>query len=348
MGLFDFCHATGAVNYLRMTGAGVKSAEWVLAGWCLVGTVAGAQGGRGLPLGPDGGLQRVVATGGGFSPGSAQVLSETYLGMLASPDCAAMRVELALYQEGVGQAIGSAKPAAYHMRETCIYLTGPGQTLDTNGTWREVIDRKKWEAVLVLENGRTPGGEYFARVLDSNSATLLKLDAQMQELPDIVPHSLGRVSGGRQGHMVLLSDADNGRTVEMKPGEVFFLRLTRKPDSGYVWTSNRPDSMVLLESGGEVQPWPLVSGQTPGVTPAAVSAVAPVVAAKSGRATRNGGGNVTRQPLGYPQEPKDGEYQVWQLIAPQDGQQDLRFEYRRSSTTLGWPLQVFKLSVVVR
>ena len=320
-----------------MAGAYVKSAGWVLVGCCLVGTVAGAQGGRGLQIVPDGGLQRVVATGAGFSPGNAQGVSEMYLGMLAGPDCAAMRVELALYQEGVGQAIGSAKPAAYHMRETCIYLTGPGQTLDTNGTWQEVFDRKKWEAVLVLENERGRGEEYFARVMDSNSATLLKLDAQMQELPDIVPHSLGRVSGERQGHIVLLSDADNGRTVEMKPGEVFFLRLTRKPGSGYMWTSNRPDSMVLLESGGEV----------PGQTINAASSAAPVVAAKATRA--GGGGNLaTRKQPGHPQDPEDGQYQVWQLIAPQDGQRDLRFEYRRSSTILGWPMKVFKLSVVVR
>jgi predicted secreted protein len=245
----------------------------------------------------------------------------------------------------MGHAVGSAKPAAYHMRETCIYLTGPGKTVDTNGTWRELLDRKKWEAVLILENGRAPGGEYFARVEDSNSATLLKLDAQMQELPDTVPHSLGRITGERQGHMLLLSDADNGRTVEMKPGEVFFLRLTRKPGSGYIWMSNRPDSMVLLESVGEVQPQIATNGAPPVTNSPAVSAAT----GKARNGPRTGGSNAAgKQQIALSQDPKDGPYQVWQLIAPQCGQQDLQFEYRMSSRTYGWPMQVFKLSVVVR
>ena len=94
--------------------------------------------------------------------------------------------------------------------------------------------------------------------------------------------------------------------------------------------------MVLLESGGEV----------PGQTTSAASSAAPVVAAK---ATRAGGGNAaTRKQPGHPQDPEDGQYQVWQLISPQGGQQDLQFEYRLSSRTSGWPMKVFKLSVVVR
>jgi predicted secreted protein len=329
-------------------GVRSRSSGWVVAGCCLVGIAGTAQSGRTPLLVPDGGLQRAVATGAGFSPDSAEVISEMYLGMLAGPDCAAMRIELALYREGVGQAIGSAKPAAYHMRETCIYLTGPGKTVDTNGTWRELLDRKKWESILILENGRAPSGEYFARVQDSNSATLLKLDAQMQELPDTVPHSLGRITGDRQGHMLLLSDADNGRTVEMKPGEVFFLRLTRKPGSGYMWMSNRPDSMVLLESVGEVQPQMAGSAARGAPSGANSSATAGASTGTARRTSRAAGSNVVSKPLPPPQDPKDGQYQVWQLIAPQGGQQDLQFEYRMASKAYGWPMQVFKLSVVVR
>jgi len=38
--------------------------------------------------------------------------------------------------------------------------------------------------------------------------------AQVREHPDSVPHSLGRIIGERQGHLLLLSDADNGRTID--------------------------------------------------------------------------------------------------------------------------------------
>jgi predicted secreted protein len=57
---------------------------------------------------------------------------------------------------------------------------------------------------------------------------------------------------------------------------------------------------------------------------------------------------VLKQQTALSQDPKDGQYQVWQFIAPQGGQQDLQFEYRMASRAYGCPLQVFKLSVVVR
>jgi predicted secreted protein len=322
-----------------------NSAGWLLLG-CLLneGMIRAQNASLPVPL-PEDGLQRAVATGRIYSSGNAEILSETYWGMLASPECAGVRVELYVYQEGMGQGSGSVKPAVYHMRETCIDTTGPLKVVESNGTWREVLDQKKWQAILILQDAHTSEEKRFARVED-NGGTLLRLDVQMQEQPPNVPHALGRVTGERQGHMLLLSDADDGRTIELKAGEVLFLRLTRKPGreySEYSWTSNRPDSMVLLESVGETLGDTV---PTPAQLAAAVAATqfgAPAEAGSTSAQRTKAAGSL-RQTM---RNASDGQYQVWQLVAPQKGQQDLRFELRRPTTIYERPKKVFTLSVVV-
>ena len=49
--------------------------------------------------------------------------------------------------------------------------------------------------------------------------------------------------------MTILREGDNGRTVEMKPGEVFVVELEARRPVGYTWTSDRPESTALLETG---------------------------------------------------------------------------------------------------
>ena len=76
------------------------------------------------------------------------------------------------------------------------------------------------------------------------------LDGLLKELPADVPHMLVQVSGERQEHLTLLTELDSGRTVEMQAGEVFLIRLRNEPKGGYMWESNRPRSMALVETGG--------------------------------------------------------------------------------------------------
>jgi hypothetical protein len=77
-----------------------------------------------------------------------------------------------------------------------------------------------------------------------NEGTLIILDNELRELPGNVPHTLARVIGSRQRNVAFLSEADDGRTVELKPGEVFLLRLRENPKTGAMWISDRPEAMA--------------------------------------------------------------------------------------------------------
>jgi predicted secreted protein len=293
------------------------------------------------PLVADGGLQGAVAKGDYFAADRAQVASETYLGMLACPNCAGIRVELALYNESGAGGGDPVHPAAYHMRETHLGSIDGDGIVETNGVWTEQPDPQNWRRIIILASGRPDGLMYFASAPD-NQGTLLLLDSQFHELPADVPHSIARITGNRQQKMIFLTEADSGRTIDMKPGEVFLLRLKGNPRTQSLWTSNRPASMALLETGSEV---------------AETIPAAPVPVHRTSQSTSR---LATAQPLKTtsvtaekPAAPRydrsqDEGYQVWQLIAPQSGYEDLRFELRHPNKAYELPQKIVTFTIVVR
>jgi predicted secreted protein len=286
---------------------------------CLIVLGVGAACGRAqLPVGSP---QEPAA-----KPVRATVAYETYLGMLACDSCAGTRVELALFREGDVLTMGT--PAAYHLRE--IHYGGPDgeKVVDKHGVWIEQVGPPGHGAVLELSDGDTPQDrQHFERVA-LNGGELVLLDASLHELPADLPHTLTRVTGDHQLHVTTLTDADDGRTIEFKPGEVFLVRLRTKVPAGYEWISDRPEGTVLLETGatpaaGEALPKPATVAK--GVAPGK---------AVPGRSPGNANAAA--------------EFQVWQLIAPQPGVLALHFQYRKVGDETALPMKLFSVTVLTR
>jgi predicted secreted protein len=262
------------------------------------------------------------------------VASETFLGMVTCAACSGTRVELALYREG--GIPGEGSPSAYHMRETHYGALDGDTVVDTNGVWIEQPGPPGEGTVIQLDSGRPQDRQYLQRV-PSKGGELVLLDAQLHELPPSLPHTLTRVTGDHQLHMTYLTEADDGRTVEMKPGEVFLVRLPRRIPPGYEWICDRPASIVLLETGGQ-------SATTAASAPPSAPAATPPAAASGQGAARPAKSAVPRPPA----RPTTPEYQVWQLIAPPPGTLALHFQYRKVGDTAGLPMYLFSLTVVTR
>jgi NlpE N-terminal domain len=292
------------------------------------------------PLVADGGLQGSVVKGDYFAADRAQVASETYLGMLACPDCAGIRVELALYHESEAGGGDPVHPAAYHLRETHLGAIEGDRIVETNGVWTEQLDPNHLRTIIILASGRPDGPMYFATAHD-NQGTLLLLNSQFQELPPDVPHSIARITGNHQQKMIFLTEADNGRIIDMKPGEVFILRLKGNPRTQSLWTSNRPASMALLETGSEVSetipPQPATLQRTS--RPTSRSAMTRPTTTSTSTAEKPAAPRYDRSP--------DEGYQVWQLIAPQSGFEDLRFELRHPNKGFELPQKIVTFTVTV-
>jgi hypothetical protein len=291
-------------------------------------------------------LAGIACRGQGGSVARGMVASETYLGIVGCERCAGTQVELALYR--AGDAPGHGVPEAYHMRET-FYGTPEGTVVkDTNGVWTEALgpDGRGWMVDLV--NGRSGELEHFERI-ERNRGELLLLDAKLNELPANQPHVLGRVTGEHQLHMTILRDGDNGRTVEMKPGEVFVVELETKKPVGYTWISDRPESTALLETGSGPVPGrrmsdaTVSSGASSGI---AVSGQGPVSAGQMQTNARSAA--AARLAREKALEAARPDFQVWQLIAPPPGVLPLRFEFRKAADMTAWPVKVFTLTVVTR
>jgi hypothetical protein len=167
-----------------------------------------------------------------------------------------------------------------------------------------------------------------------NEGTLIILDNELRELPGNVPHTLARVIGSRQRNVAFLSEADDGRTVELKPGEVFLLRLRENPKTGAMWISDRPEAMALMESDSN-SPSADSSGNV--VQRALPSAVQPAASSTQNRISR-----AVAPPARWP--PNREIYQVWQMIAPQSGLQVLKFELHRPDKR--WPEKVVTISIL--
>ena len=272
----------------------------------------------------------------GGALGPALVASESYLGMLACTNCAGIRVELALYQESGAGGGDYVRPAAYHLRETFLGQIDGDRVEDHFGTWKESADVKRWGTILDLRDARR-GDDTFLTSAHDNEGTLIILDSELHELPGNVPHTLARVTGSRQRNIAFLSEADDGRTVELKPGEVFLLRLRGNPKTGTMWTSDRPEAMALMESDSNSRS-PDLPGNT--VQVASQSAAQPVVSSTRNRNSRT----VAPASRAY----QNGEiYQVWQMIAPQAGLHILKFELHRPDKRFPLPEKIVTISILV-
>ena len=289
-----------------------------------------------------GGVQAEVARTGNLSTSKTAVVSEIYIGVLACANCGEIRVELALYREGtnLGASPGMVSPAGYHLRETFTGGMDGNTIVETSGVWREFLNpQKRLEPMVELLNRTSEDMRFMARA-QRNVGTLVLLDKDLEEYPADLPHMLMQTSGERQEQLQLLTEADDGRTVEMKPGEVFLLRLPLGRDAGYIWTSDRPASMALLETG---------TADANTLVPVSVANATPAPEQTAARqAGSSGTGSTLRRNRIPPRDvqPRD-QYAVWQLIAPQSGMQSLRFEYRQPLKPRIPPLKVVTLSVVV-
>jgi hypothetical protein len=258
----------------------------------------------------------------------AAVASEAY----GCAFCSGTRVELSLYREG--EELGSAKPSTYHLHEVFYGSRNGDRVVDTNGTWLEPPVAPGEALVVELESGRPDGRLYFARA-ERNGGELVQLDAKLRELAANVPHTLTRVSGDHQMQTLLLGEGDDGRTLELKAGEVFLLRLRTGMPAGYTWSSDRPASMALLETDGDGS----VPPASPGASAAPVASLPPAKIRPQGTRVRSAR-TVPAAKL---------EYQVWELIAPPPGVQLLQFQYRyRSKDRIDLPVKVFRLTVITR
>lgn len=294
--------------------------------WCGVGVCvwlavesAEAQGVRGPSAAPES-LQSSMVNGGALGP--ALVASETYLGMLACTDCAGIRVELALYQESGAGGGDYVRPAAYHLRKTLLGGIDGDRVVDDFGTWKESPDNKRWGTILDLRDARR-GDDTFLTSAYDNAGTLIILDNELRELPGNVPHTLARVTGNRQRNVAFLSEADDGRTVELKPSEVFLLRLRGNLKTGAMWISDRPDAMALMESDSNSP-----SADSPGnvVQKALPSAVQPAVSSTQARISRT-----AAPPARWSQNREI--YQVWQMALHQRRLCHLRISEQESRSS---------------
>ncbi len=107
---------------------------------------------------------------------------------------------------------------------------------------------------------------------------------------------------------VLLSDTDNGRTVELVQGQFLEIKLTSNPTTGYSWTFN-DQSIDLIERQGN-------------------SSFVP--------------GNDCEGRIGC------GGSEIGKFKAIKQGSGTLRLEYRRPWETTAQPAQVFQLIITVR
>ncbi len=291
-----------------------------------------------------------VTRNGSLASNKNAVVSEAYMGMVVCADCGGIRVELSLYREGGNAGGGTTpspaqvRPSSYHLRQTFFRNFNENVVVDSNGTWREFVDERH-PGVLVELLNRDPNELRFMARAAKNEGTLVLLDGQLNELAADVPHMLVEVSGERQEHLTLLTEADNGRTVEMQPGEIFLVRLRNETkageaNSGYMWTSNRPRSMALVETGGAEGPQP---------APIVIGGAAALGASTSSSANRVGGGTSRRgaAPSRQVMVQNAENYSVWEMIAPSQGTQELRFEYRSLTRAQELPVRVVTLSLVV-
>jgi len=296
--------------------------------WVAVAS-AEAQGVRGPSAAGPESLQSSMVKGGTLGP--ALVASESYLGMLACTNCAGIRVELTLYQESGAGGGDFVRPAAYHLRETFLGQIDGDRVVDHFGTWKESADVKRWGTILDLRDAKR-GDETFLTSAHDNEGTLILLDSELHELPGNVPHTLARVAGNRQRNIAFLSEADDGRTVELKPGEIFLLRLRGNPKTGAMWTSDRPETMALMESDTNTPP------DLPGN---AVQTASQLVVP----GTRNRNSRTVVPPSRVYQDREI--YQVWQMIAPQSGLQVLKFQLYRPDKRFSLPEKIVTISILV-
>ena len=145
------------------------------------------------------------------------------------------------------------------------------------------------------------------------------------------------MTGNRQRNVAFLGEADDGRTVELRPGEVFLLRLKGNPKTGAMWTSDRPEAMALMESDN--------SGPPRDPFADAIQTGAPIAA----KPVASGTHHTVSRPGTPPVRFQNGViYQVWQMIAPQSGLQVLKFELHRPDKNFPWPEKVVTISILVR
>jgi len=261
--------------------------------------------------------------------GGAQVVSESYLGMLACPDCGGIRAAITLYWEGHD----GRTPIAYHMTETKVGVDDAAPE-ESFGFFSEQALQDSAQltggpaggTLIRLRTGHPPI-QSFLRVA-GNNGELLVLSEKLRVLPDRVPHALGRVSGDQQHGLTVLTDHDNGRTITLKGGEVFIVLLPIHAD-GYRWHSDQPAEMTLLQPDDQPPPSQAV---TPG-NPPFPGAAAPKTIVPAEVAIVTSIHHGARLGTGLP------SFQAWQMLAPAAGsglvERVLTFQLRRATDEPG-------------
>jgi inhibitor of cysteine peptidase len=109
---------------------------------------------------------------------------------------------------------------------------------------------------------------------------------------------------------VTVSDSDSGNSIELQQGQELIIRLPSNPSTGYTWSQADATSVPLKVQGSPYYE--------------------------------------TDKSSGNPPPPGAGGTEVWTYTAASTGQQNLRFEYRRSWETGIPPEKVVTYSISVR
>jgi predicted secreted protein len=160
-----------------------------------------------------------------------------YLGILPCANCPALRVQLTLHADAAG------KPTRYEQRWTYLDVRGKDRSRVTRGPWKlEKGTRADASAAAVRLLGEDPqlmvrDGERALRIVDTDG----------RDMPSPRPQILWLTDGLRPP--ITVTEADVGRTIQLRPGEEILVRLKGNPTTGYRWMPHDEGPSVLELSG---------------------------------------------------------------------------------------------------
>ena len=196
-------------------------------------------------------LAAVPAARATVLPYGTHPIGGTYQGVLPCADCAGIWTEIVLADPGSNAGQGSG---TFVMSQRFTGGKNGRETLKSEGTWSTLVSDGRDGQTGTLElvpthSDGTAGTPMFFYV--QSGRTLQMLDAQKQSLPLRPNHTLDRVIPPPVEAFGPLTETDNGKTVEVKVGDVIDIRLVSTSDSGLPIPHSElsaPDSAAELVS----------------------------------------------------------------------------------------------------
>jgi len=162
----------------------------------------------------------------------------TFAGVMPCADCAGILTELHLFAE-------QGRPTRFELTETYLGSRDGDRSIGTAGQWGTIRGSAEdsGATVVQLDLGSVSTRRNFLRIGEDE---LRRLDANLREIPSTVPHSLHRVS---ELPALTLLETDNGRTVEVEPGQRVFVVLGSNRATGFGWTIEASGTGLLTTIG---------------------------------------------------------------------------------------------------